>query len=122
MLSVKLQDAQFEGQTKTKLGNSDMRTLVEAMVGEKLAVFFEENPAVARTIIDKAQTAARAREAAKKARELTRRKSALDGASLPGKLDYLLSMLNVWLFFAPMAYRSLRAWVRREQWKRKNRR
>ncbi|MCB6366039.1 DNA topoisomerase (ATP-hydrolyzing) subunit B [Intestinibacillus massiliensis] len=86
VLSVKLQDAQFEGQTKTKLGNSDMRTLVEAMVGEKLAVFFEENPAVARTIIDKAQTAARAREAAKKARELTRRKSALDGASLPGKL------------------------------------
>ena len=86
VLSVKLQDAQFEGQTKTKLGNSDMRTLVEAMVGEKLSVFFEENPAVARTIIDKAQTAARAREAAKKARELTRRKSALDGASLPGKL------------------------------------
>lgn len=86
ILSVKLQEAQFEGQTKTKLGNSEMRALVEAMVNEKLSIFFEENPAIARTIIDKAQTAARAREAAKKARELTRRKSALDGASLPGKL------------------------------------
>ncbi|MGE4548241.1 MAG: DNA topoisomerase (ATP-hydrolyzing) subunit B [Intestinibacillus sp.] len=86
IVSVKLQEAQFEGQTKTKLGNSDMRTLVETMVNEKLAVYLEENPAVARTIIEKAQTAARAREAAKKAREMTRRKSALDGASLPGKL------------------------------------
>lgn len=86
IISVKLQNAQFEGQTKTKLGNSDMRTLVETMVNEKLAVYLEENPATARTIIDKAQTAARAREAAKKAREMTRRKSALDGASLPGKL------------------------------------
>ena len=83
---MKLQEAQFEGQTKTKLGNSDMRTLVDAMVSEKLMTFFEENPAVARSIIEKAQTAARAREAAKKARELTRRKSALDSASLPGKL------------------------------------
>ena len=86
IISVKLQEAQFEGQTKTKLGNSDMRALVDAMVSEKLMTFFEENPAVARTIIEKAQTAARAREAAKKARELTRRKSALDSASLPGKL------------------------------------
>ncbi|MDO4271019.1 MAG: DNA topoisomerase (ATP-hydrolyzing) subunit B [Eubacteriales bacterium] len=86
IISVKLQEAQFEGQTKTKLGNSDMRTLVETMVGDKLMTFFEENPAVARTIIDKAQTAARAREAAKKAREMTRRKSALDSAALPGKL------------------------------------
>ncbi|MDY3618431.1 DNA topoisomerase (ATP-hydrolyzing) subunit B [Agathobaculum sp.] len=86
IISVKLQEAQFEGQTKTKLGNSDMRTLVETMMGDKLMTFFEENPAVARTIIDKAQAAARAREAAKKARDMTRRKSALDGASLPGKL------------------------------------
>lgn len=86
ILSVKLQEAQFEGQTKTKLGNSDMRTLVDTMVSDKLMTFFEENPAVARTIIEKAQTAARAREAAKKARELTRRKSALDSAALPGKL------------------------------------
>lgn len=86
VISVKLQDAQFEGQTKTKLGNSDMRNLVDSMVNEKLTTFFEENPAVARTIIEKAQTAARARLAAKKARELTRRKSALDSASLPGKL------------------------------------
>ena len=86
IISVKLQDAQFEGQTKTKLGNSDMRTLVETMVGDRLPVFLEENPAVARTILDKAQTASRAREAARKAREMTRRKSALEGNSLPGKL------------------------------------
>ena len=86
VVSVKLQEAQFEGQTKTKLGNSEMRALVDAMVSEKLMTFFEENPQVARTIIEKAQTAARAREAAKKAREMTRRKSALDSASLPGKL------------------------------------
>ena len=86
IISVKLQEAQFEGQTKTKLGNSEMRALVDAMVSEKLMNFFEENPQVARTIIEKAQTAARAREAAKKAREMTRRKSALDSASLPGKL------------------------------------
>ena len=86
VVSVKLTNPQFEGQTKTKLGNSDMRALVDAMVSEKLMTFFEENPQVARTIIEKAQTAARAREAAKKAREMTRRKSALDSASLPGKL------------------------------------
>ena len=86
VVSVKVQEPQFEGQTKTKLGNSEMRALVDAMVSEKLMTFFEENPQVARTIIEKAQTAARAREAAKKAREMTRRKSALDSASLPGKL------------------------------------
>lgn len=86
IISVKLQEAQFEGQTKTKLGNSDMRTLVETMVGERLPIFLEENPSVARIIIDKAQTASRAREAARRARELTRRKSALESNSLPGKL------------------------------------
>ncbi|WP_283674044.1 DNA topoisomerase (ATP-hydrolyzing) subunit B [Butyricicoccus sp. Marseille-Q5471] len=86
IISVKLQEAQFEGQTKTKLGNSEMRTLVETMVGDKLMTFFEENPAVARTIIEKAQAASRARMAAQKAREMTRRKSALDSAALPGKL------------------------------------
>ncbi len=86
IISVKLQEAQFEGQTKTKLGNSDMRTLVETMVGERLPIFLEENPSVARVIIDKAQTASRAREAARRARELTRRKSALESNSLPGKL------------------------------------
>ena len=86
IISVKLQDAQFEGQTKTKLGNSDMRTLVETMVGERLPIFLEENPSVARAIIDKAQTASRAREAARKAREMTRRKAALESNSLPGKL------------------------------------
>ena len=86
IISVKLKEAQFEGQTKTKLGNSDMRTLVESMLTDKLSVYLEENPAVARAIVDKAQTAARAREAARKAREMTRRKSALESASLPGKL------------------------------------
>ncbi len=86
IISVKLMEAQFEGQTKTKLGNAEMRTLVSAMISEKLSDFFEENPAVARAILDKALTASRAREAAKKAREATRRKSALDGASMPGKL------------------------------------
>lgn len=86
VISVKLTEAQFEGQTKTKLGNSEMRSLVSGMVSEKLAIFFEENPAVARAIIDKSMTASRAREAARKARELTRRKSALETAALPGKL------------------------------------
>lgn len=86
VISVMLKDAQFEGQTKTKLGSSEMRTMVENLLGEKLEIYLEENPAVARTIIDKCMAAARAREAARKARELTRRKSALDGASLPGKL------------------------------------
>lgn len=86
VISVKLTEAQFEGQTKTKLGNSEMRSMVAGMVTEKLSIFFEENPSVARTIIEKSMTASRAREAARKARELTRRKSALETASLPGKL------------------------------------
>ena len=86
VVSVKLQDAQFEGQTKGKLGNSEMRTMVSRLVESKLAEYFEENPAVARTIIEKTMAAARAREAARKARELTRRKGLLEGASLPGKL------------------------------------
>ncbi len=86
IISVKLMEAQFEGQTKTKLGNAEIRTLVAGMVTQKLGDFFEENPSVARTIVDKALTASRAREAARKAREATRRKTALDGASMPGKL------------------------------------
>ena len=86
IISVKLEDAQFEGQTKTKLGNSDMRTLVETALNDKLSQFFEENPSVAKIIVDKALTASRAREAAKRAREMTRRKGALESSSLPGKL------------------------------------
>ena len=86
IISVKLRDAQFEGQTKTKLGNSEIRTLVDNVVSEKLTTFLEENPGVAREIIDKSITAARAREAARKARDMTRRKSALESSSLPGKL------------------------------------
>lgn len=86
VISVKVTEAQFEGQTKTKLGNSEMRTIVEKMVNEKLTEFLEENPSVARIIVDKAMTASRAREAAKRARENTRRKSALESSTLPGKL------------------------------------
>ena len=86
IISVKLHEAQFEGQTKGKLGNSEIKTLVNQIVGEKLAQYFEENPSIAREIIDKALTANRAREAAKRARDLTRRKSALESAALPGKL------------------------------------
>ena len=86
IISVKLTDAQFEGQTKTKLGNSEIRTLVNAMISDKLEEFLEENPAAARTILDKAMTANRAREAAKRARENIRRKTALEGSTLPGKL------------------------------------
>ena len=86
VLSVKLLQPQFEGQTKTKLGNSEMRGIVESLINESLSNFLEENPKVSKIIIDKAQKAARAREAARKARELTRRKNALDGLSLPGKL------------------------------------
>ena len=86
VISVKLMNAQFEGQTKTKLGNSEIRTLVDSVVSDKLEAYLEENPASARTIVDKAINASRAREAAKKARDATRRKSALDGASMPGKL------------------------------------
>ncbi len=87
IISVKLVEAQFEGQTKSKLGNSDMRTLVNAVVSEKLEIFLEENPAVGRAVIEKALTASRAREAARKARESIRRKNALEGATLPGKLS-----------------------------------
>ena len=86
VISVKLVEAQFEGQTKTKLGNSEIRTLVNSVVSEKLEIFLEENPAVGRAILEKAMTAARAREAARRARENIRRKNALDGATLPGKL------------------------------------
>ncbi len=86
IVSVKLLDPQFEGQTKTKLGNSDIRSLVEGVVSEKLSSYLEENPSVAKIIMEKCLTASRAREAAKKARELTRRKSALETTTLPGKL------------------------------------
>jgi DNA gyrase subunit B len=86
VLSVKLRDPQFEGQTKTKLGNAWVRGLVEQTVNQRLAEFLEETPSDAKRIIDKAVSAARARQAARKARELTRRKSALESSSLPGKL------------------------------------
>jgi DNA gyrase subunit B len=86
VISVKLRNPQFEGQTKTKLGNSEIKGIVEAAVNESLGAFLEENPPVARRILTKAIEAARAREAARKARDLTRRKGALDTALLPGKL------------------------------------
>ena len=86
VLSVKLEEPQFEGQTKTKLGNSEMRGIVDSVVTEGLTVHFEENPGTARKIVEKCVAAARAREAARKAKELTRRKSALEISSLPGKL------------------------------------
>ena len=86
IVSVKLVEPQFEGQTKTKLGNSEVRPLVDGLVSDKLATYFEENPAAARALLDKCLAAARAREAARKARDLTRRKTALESASLPGKL------------------------------------
>jgi DNA gyrase subunit B len=86
VVSVKMQDPQFEGQTKTKLGNSEVKGLVESIVGEGLREFFDETPSVARKIVEKMLAAARAREAARKARELARRKTILDGGSLPGKL------------------------------------
>ncbi|MBQ5667526.1 MAG: DNA topoisomerase IV subunit B, partial [Oscillospiraceae bacterium] len=86
VISVKLTDAEFEGQTKTKLGNTEMRTMVDKMLYEKLKTYFEENPQVAKAIFEKSLGAARAREAARKARENARRKSVLESASLPGKL------------------------------------
>jgi DNA gyrase subunit B len=86
VLSVKLSEPQFEGQTKTKLGNSDIKGIVETLVNEKLAEFLEENPRVAEACIQKSILAAQAREAARKARELTRRKGFLEGGGLPGKL------------------------------------
>jgi DNA gyrase subunit B len=86
IISVKLMEAQFEGQTKTKLGNSEIRTMIDGLVSQKLGDFLEENPAVAKAVMDKAMMASRAREAARKAKELTRRKSALEGFTLPGKL------------------------------------
>src|SRR5688500_6138092 len=86
VISVKIPQPQFEGQTKTKLGNTEVKGIVEAIVNDKLGQFLEENPAVAKRIIGKAVDAARAREAARKARDLVRRKGALDGSSLPGKL------------------------------------
>ena len=86
VVSVKLQNPQFEGQTKTKLGNNDIKGLVETLLNDKLAAYLEENPGVARKILEKGMEAMRAREAARKAKELTRRKGALDSGSLPGKL------------------------------------
>jgi DNA gyrase subunit B len=86
VLSIKLRDPQFEGQTKAKLGNSEVKGIVETLAGEALSSFFEENPTVARRIVGKVVEAARAREAARKARDLTRRKGALDSSNLPGKL------------------------------------
>ena len=86
IISVKLKEAQFEGQTKAKLGNTEVRTMVDKLLREKLMIYLEENPGVARAIFDKALAASRAREAARKARESIRRKSALESAQLPGKL------------------------------------
>jgi DNA gyrase subunit B len=86
VISVKLMDPQFEGQTKTKLGNSEVRSIVDNICYESMEAFFEQNPAIARRIIEKSIRASRAREAARKARELTRRKNALEISSLPGKL------------------------------------
>ena len=86
VISCKVRSPQFEGQTKTKLGNSDVRGIVESLTNEKLSEFFEENPSVAKIILDKAITASRARDAARKARELTRRKGLLESSALPGKL------------------------------------
>ncbi|MBP5311344.1 MAG: DNA topoisomerase (ATP-hydrolyzing) subunit B [Clostridia bacterium] len=87
IISVKLHEPQFEGQTKEKLGNSEVRGYIEGMLGDKLREYLEENPAIAKVIFDKCLTAQRAREAARKARELTRRKTAFDSTSLPGKLS-----------------------------------
>lgn len=86
VISVKVPEPQFEGQTKTKLGNSEVRSIVDSVTGEALQIFFEEHPKEAKIIVEKAKTAARAREAARRARDMTRRKSALESTSLPGKL------------------------------------
>ena len=86
VISVKIPNPQFEGQTKTKLGNTEVKGIVEAIVNDKLGAFLEENPAIAKKIVQKTVDAARARDAARKARDLVRRKGALDGLSLPGKL------------------------------------
>lgn len=86
VVSVKVKEPQFEGQTKTKLGNSEVTGIVQSMVNEALSTFLEENPSVAKAILEKCISASRAREAARKARELVRRKSALEGSTLPGKL------------------------------------
>ena len=86
IISVKIEDPQFEGQTKQKLGNSEARGAVDSVVSKQLEIYLEQNPAVAKMVIEKSVMAQRAREAARKARDLTRRKSALDGMSLPGKL------------------------------------
>ncbi len=86
VISCKVRHPQFEGQTKTKLGNSEVKGAIESLVNEKLGYFFEENPSIAKIVIDKALTASRAREAARKARELTRRKGLLESSALPGKL------------------------------------
>ncbi len=86
ILSVKVMEPQFEGQTKTKLGNSEVRGAVEAAINEHLGIFLDENPKAAKSIIEKSLSAARAREAARKARDLARKKSALEGGVLPGKL------------------------------------
>ena len=86
IVSVKIEDPQFEGQTKQKLGNSEARAAVDSLLSKKLELYLEQNPSVARTIVEKSVQSQRAREAARKARELTRRKSALEGLSLPGKL------------------------------------
>ena len=86
IVSVKIEEPQFEGQTKQKLGNSEARGAVDSVVSKQLEIFLEQNPAVAKATVEKSVLAQRAREAARKARDLTRRKSALDGMSLPGKL------------------------------------
>jgi len=86
IISIKIKDAEFEGQTKAKLGNTEVRSMVEGLISSNLMTFFEENPSVARSVYDKVLSTARAREAAKKALDLARRKTALDNAKLPGKL------------------------------------